>query len=142
MRESQPAAFALRSDVDVCVWSLQFGQSVDSASAENFVRVCHEGTLNAFGYIQASKQQKKYLQCSPDFKYAIVCEANRHVFIYKGAHDTASSLKNRSTNTRANIGQQKLITLDESDDVYGIHCENETTFLITKNRFLCLQFTA
>lgn len=99
----------------------------------------HEGTLNAIGYVQASKQQKKFIQCSPDMSYAIICEPQRHIFYYKETYDTAGGLKNRSNGTKANIGQQKLITLDETDEVLGILCENDATILLTQKQILCLQ---
>lgn len=142
LRAGQPPAFALRSDVDVCIWLPLFRLGLDSGDSRNNLQVQHEGTLNAFGYIQASKQQKKFIQCAPDFNYSIVCESIRHVFVYKGAYETASGLKNRSTNKKANIGQQKLITLDETDDVIGILCENNFTILLTQREILCLQINS
>lgn len=141
MRENQPPAFAQRSDVDICVWLPICGE-FNEQSTERRLQIRHEGTLNAIGYIQASKQQKKFIQCPPDFSYTIICEPNRHLFIYKGTYDSASGLKNRTTNARANIGQQKLITLDEADEVLGILCENNVTILLTQNRVLCLQVNA
>lgn len=142
MPENQPSAFALRSDVDIFVWLPMFTSNFNEQSIERHLQIRHEGTLNAIGYIQASKQQKKFIQCSPDFSYSIICEPNRHLFIYKNSYDTANGLKNRTTNARANIGQQKLITLDESDEVLGILCENDVAILLTQNRILCLQIKA
>lgn len=98
--------------------------------------------MNAFGYVQASKQQKKFLQCSPDMNYSIICEPHRHIFIYKANYDTASGLKNRNTAKKVSIGQQKLLTMKESDEVLGIVCENDTTMLLTQKQILCLQINA
>lgn len=102
----------------------------------------HEGTLNAFGYVQASKQQKKFLQCAPDMSYSIISESQRHIFVYKSNYDTASGLKNRNSSKKVSIGQQKLITMDESDEVLGIVCENEITVLLTQKQILCLQINS
>lgn len=142
MPETQPPAFASRSDVDICVWLPLIATNPIDQNIERLIHVRHEGTLNAIGYIQASKQQKKFMQCSPDFSYSIICEPNRHLFIYKSTYESANGLKNRSTNAKANIGQQKLITLDETDEVLGILCENDVTILLTQNRVLCLQIKA
>lgn len=140
LRAGQPLAFALRSDVDVCVWLPMVRPSIDqSAATRNELQLRHEGTLNAFGYIQASKQQKKYIQCAPDFSYSIVCEPHRHIFIYKGAYESASGLKNRNSAEKISIGQQKLVTMDETDEVVGLICENEVTILLTQHNVLCLQ---
>lgn len=140
LRAGHPPAFALRSDVDVCVWLPFIRPPIDqSASTRSELQLRHEGTLNAFGYIQASKQQKKYLHCAPDFSYSIVCEPHRHIFIYKGAYESASGLKNRNSSEKISIGQQKLVTMDDTDEVVGLVCENEVTMLLTQSQILCLQ---
>lgn len=140
LRAGQPPAFAVRSDVDVCVWLPIIRPPIDqSADRRTNVQLRHEGTLNAFGYIQASKQQKKYIQCAPDFSYSIVCEPHRHIFIYKGAYESASGLKNRNSGEKICIGQQKLVTMDEADEVVGLICENEVIILLTPHQILCLQ---
>lgn len=140
LRPGHPLAFALRSDVDACIWlpyTIQTG-----AANEALLNVKHEGTLNAFGYIQASKQQKKFMQCSPDMNYAIICEPHRHIFVYKSTYNTASGLKNRNSSAKVSIGQQKLVTMDASDEVLGILCQNEVTILLTQNKVLCLQINS
>lgn len=139
LRAGSPLAFALRNDVDACVW-LPCVQP--NATNEITVNMKHEGTLNALGYIQASKQQKKFMQCSPDMGYAIICESQRHIFVYKSSHDSASGLKNRNSSTKISIGQQKLITMDSSDELLGIVCQNETTILLTQKHVLCLQINS
>lgn len=136
LRPGYPLAFALRSDVDACIW-LPYIQT--GASNESSLNVKHEGTLNALGYIQASKQQKKFMQCSPDMNYAIICEPHRHIFMYKSTYATATGLKNRNSSTKISIGQQKLITMDDSDEVLGIVCQNEITFLLSQKHIFCLQ---
>lgn len=136
LRANSPLAFVLRSDVDAIVW--QPTTSVTADGEQNFA-VRHEGTLNAIAYVQASKQQKKFIQCSPDMSYAIICEPRRHIFYYKGSYDTAGGLRNRNSAANISIGQQKLVTLDGSDEVLGILCENNVTILLTQKQILCLQ---
>lgn len=139
LRANSPTAFALRSDVDACIWLPNVQANQDG---QINLHMRHEGTLNAFGYVQASKQQKKFLRCSPDMKYSIICEAHRHIFVYKANYDTATGLKNRNTSTKLSIGQQKLITMDKTDEVLGIVCENETTILLAQKQILCLQINS
>lgn len=139
LRAGNPLAFALRNDVDTCIW---LPHIQPNATNETTLNIRHEGTLNAFGYIQASKQQKKFMQCSPDMNYSIVCEPHRHIFLYKSNYDTASGLKNRINSTKVSIGQQKLITMEESDEVLGIVCQNEATILLTQKHVLCLQINS
>lgn len=133
LRPGQPQALAIQHDVDACIWLPQI-----SLPNQTDWRLTHEGTINALGYIQASKQQKKFVQCSPDMSYAVICESSRHIFIYLSKHSSASTLKNRN-GMKVSIGQQKLFTLDDSDTVLGILVENEITMLLMKNRILCLK---
>lgn len=99
----------------------------------------HEGTLHAFGYVSASKKEKKFMLSSPDLSYAVICESIRHLFIYKGQYDTAGGLRRRS-GPQSLIGQQKLVTFDGSNgEILGISVENDIIFLLTENFILCLQ---
>ena len=141
LRPGQPPALAIRNDVDVCLWLPQVAASLNEDESVKWT-VQHEGTVNAFGYIQASKQQKKFIQCSPDMSYALICEPHRHIFIYKTTHDGASGLKNRGQSTKISIGQQKLVTMDEFDEVLGIVIENEVTLLLTQKHAICMQINA
>lgn len=90
-RPASLPAVVIRSDVDALIWVPRFTIADPSDWA-----LTHEATLNAFGYVQASKQQKKYLQCSPNANYAVICEPHRHVFIYNMNNSSAIGLKNRN----------------------------------------------
>lgn len=57
LRAGSPLAFALRNDVDTCVW-LPYVQP--NAESEVILNIKHEGTLNAFGYIQVMKHYQLY----------------------------------------------------------------------------------
>ncbi|XP_058444040.1 nudC domain-containing protein 1 [Malaya genurostris] len=129
LRPGFPAALAMRHDVDACLWLQQ-------SAADWSLR--HEGTLHAFGYVQASKQQRKFLMCSPDLEYAVICEAERHVFIYKASYGSASGLRNRN-GPQVTIGQQKLVTLEGCGEILGLSCENDYTILLTETKILVLQ---
>lgn len=129
-------AIVIRSDVDALVWVPKF--TVTNPSDWSLT---HEATLNAFGYVQASKQQKKYIQCSPNADYAIICEPHRHVFLYKMNHSSATGLKKRSGG-KVSIGQQKLFSMEEQDEIVGMVVEDEITFLLTEKNIFVLQINA
>lgn len=129
LRPGFPDAIALRNDVDACLW-------IQHPGTDWFLR--HEGTLHAFGYVQASKQQRKFMSCSPDVNYAVICEAQRHVFIYKGNYNTAGGLRNRN-GPQVSIGQQKLVSLEGNSEILGICCENDYTILLLEGEVLVLQ---
>ncbi|CRK91660.1 CLUMA_CG005310, isoform A [Clunio marinus] len=134
LRPGYPQAVAVRSDVDCCLW-LQQVSSNDEWSMK------HESTLHAFGYIQASKRERKFLACSPDTNLAVICESSRHLFIYKNSYNTAGGLRKRS-GPQLTIGQQKLVSFDGSNgEILGIVVDNEIILLLTENAILCLQLS-
>lgn len=132
LRPGQPNALAIRNDVDCCMW-LQQTTSDDEWTLK------HEGTLHAFGYIQASKRERKYLMSSPDLNTSVICESSRHLFIYKNSYNTASGLRKR-TGQQTTIGQQKLVSFDGTHgDIFGVSVENDIILLLTENAICCLQ---
>lgn len=101
----------------------------------------HEATLHAFGYIQASKRERKFLACSPDTNLAVVCESSRHLFIYKNSYNTASGLRKRS-GPQLTIGQQKLVSFDVANgEILGIIVENEIILVLSEKTISCLQLS-
>lgn len=65
--ESVPA-FCLRHDVDGCVWQL------DTPIDESTWPCEHVATFFAFGYVLASKQDKKFTCCSPGNCFFLNCK--------------------------------------------------------------------
>ncbi|XP_023303289.2 nudC domain-containing protein 1 [Lucilia cuprina] len=133
LRPGFPLAIATRQDVDCCLWLQQYNPSKPDEWS-----VRHEGNLHAFGYVQASKQQKKFMDCSPDLGYAIIAESYRHVFLYKTKYDTASGLRNRN-GPQVSIGKQHLITLEDAGEVLGLTTANSVATLLTEKCVLFLQ---
>lgn len=132
LRPGYPKAIAIRNDVDCCLWlQSQIQTDVDWS-------LKHEGTLNAFGFIQASKTNRKYLCCSPDLSVAVIVEPSRYVFIYKKKNNAANGLRKRN-GPQVQIGEQKLVQLASSEEVVGIHVENEVIMLLTETSLLCIQ---
>ncbi|XP_037818846.1 nudC domain-containing protein 1 [Lucilia sericata] len=133
LRPGFPLAIATRQDVDCCLWLQQYNPSKPDEWS-----VRHEGNLHAFGYVQASKQQNKFMDCSPDLGYAIIAESYRHVFLYKTKYDTASGLRNRN-GPQVSIGKQHLITLEDAGEVLGLTTANSVATLLTEKCVLFLQ---
>lgn len=134
LRPGLPNALALKHDVDACIW-LQTHNSTKSTDWQ----MSHETTIDAFSYVLASKQQKKFVGCAPNANYVVICEPERHVFIYKQTYDGAGNLRNRTTGTPVNIGQQKLVTLENTGEVIGMSVENDVTLLLTSQFIICIQ---
>ncbi|KAJ8978119.1 hypothetical protein NQ317_014174 [Molorchus minor] len=130
-RDLSPA-LGIRHDVDLCLWQPQ-------GIGDDF-SITHEGTLLAFGYVQASKQNRKFSCCPPDLSYSVICESSRHLFIYRQNKPVMSGeLRNRSTGRRVHTtAQQQVINLPE-EEIIGIYATNSILFLLCENSILALK---
>jgi len=134
IRAGFPPAFATRQGIDGAVWLQQF-----QPTRPDEWSVRHEGTLHAFGYVQASKEQRKFIDCCPDLDYAVICESYRHVFIYKPRNDSAGGLRNRN-GPQVIIGKQNLVTLDpDVGEVLGLVTAPNVITILTQHAVLYLQ---
>ena len=106
IKHNHPQAVCLRHDVDGLLW--QLGGNNTSTSKDKCT-VNHVATFHALGYVQASKQQKKFTSCSNDLSFAVICDCMRYVYIYLQPDAVASS---RNSGKSAN---QLVVTLPHGD---------------------------
>lgn len=94
----------------------------------------------SFNNCQASKEQKKFLSCTPDLSYSFICESSRHVFVYCQNKSIADGeLRNRSTGRRiGSIAEQRVISI-ENDEILGIYATNTELYLLTQNTLFCFK---
>lgn len=128
-------AIALRHDVDACIWQ-PYAQLVNSDTWP----IKHQGTLLAFGYVQSSKQNRKFITCPPNFSYSVVCEATKHIFVYQSTSE-GNHLRKRTGGVMKNvkIGQQHVFNIDKYGEVLGINATNEFLFILTETTLLALE---
>lgn len=123
-------AFCLRHDVDGCMWQLDIPTEESSWPCE------HVATFFAFGYVLASKQDKKFTCCSPDMSYAVICETKSRVFVYRRSTAVSTDLCNRKTSTKVSkIARQQLINLESTSPILGIYAANQYLFVLTSDTF-------
>jgi hypothetical protein len=116
----------LRHDVDGIVW-----QPVQS-SADSSPTWQHTGTFDAFGYVQASKQQRKFTMCDPSLSYVVVADCVRHIYVYRRPTSIASPLRNRRTGeTVAAIARQQLISLESTEEILGLRANSTDIFVVS-----------
>ncbi|NXA45399.1 NUDC1 protein, partial [Nothocercus julius] len=122
--------FCLRHDVDALLWQPRSDQP------ENMWE--HIATFNALGYVQASKQDKKFMACAPNYSYAALCECLRRVFIYRQPAPLPTVLYNRKEGRQVGqVAKQLVATLEASDPILGFQATNERLFVLTtKTLFL------
>ncbi|XP_073677570.1 nudC domain-containing protein 1 [Garra rufa] len=127
---SEMPAFCLRHDVDALLWQPRPNQDNDIWE--------HISTFNALGYVQASKRDKKFATCAPNFSYAALCECLRRVFIYRQPSPVDTVLFNRKQGRQVGqVAKQQVANLDTNDPVLGFRATNERLFVLTaKNLFV------
>ncbi|XP_058610296.1 nudC domain-containing protein 1 isoform X2 [Onychostoma macrolepis] len=129
---SEMPAFSLRHDVDALLWQPRPNQ--DNGVWE------HISTFNALGYVQASKRDKKFATCAPDFSYAALCECLRRVFIYRQPSPVDTVLFNRKQGRQVGqVAKQQVANLDTNDPVLGFRATNERLFVLTANNLFVLK---
>lgn len=90
------------------------------------------------GYVQASKQDKKFMACAPDYSYAALCECLRRIFIYRQPTPLSTVLYNRKEGRQVGqVAKQLVTTLEANDPILGFQATSERLFVLTtKNLFL------
>lgn len=121
---NDPRAFCVRHDVD----GLLFKPTQD---VNNPIK--HEATFNALGYVQASKQKRRFMCSPPDNSYVAIAEVERHVYIYKRSEPIDADLRNRKTGQSVKTtATQQIIKLPRSDVIHGITALNKSLYIITQ----------
>ncbi|KAL1109939.1 hypothetical protein AAG570_014096 [Ranatra chinensis] len=135
------AAFCVRSDVDGCVW--QPGKPPSGNDTSDWP--CpHVGTFLAFGYVQASKMQKKFTLAPPDMSYVAIADTTGHVIVYRRGVQVAGALRNRKTGRQVSqVASQQLVNLHTGQGValLGGFATDRYIFLLTSEKIYCLHVT-
>uniref|UniRef100_A0A5G2R6H0 NudC domain-containing protein 1 n=1 Tax=Sus scrofa TaxID=9823 RepID=A0A5G2R6H0_PIG len=103
--------FCLRHDVDALLWQPHSGTQDDMWE--------HIATFNALGYVQASKRDKKFFACAPNYSYAALCECLRRVFIYRQPTPMSTVLYNRKEGRQVGqVAKQQVASLETNDPIF------------------------
>jgi len=115
-------ALCIRSDVDGLVLKVEDG------------KLEHVATFPALGYVQASKQFRKFLVAPHNFNFSAICDDSRHIYIYRQPKPIENELRNRKTGVRvAGVAVQQVITLDNTEEILGMQATPSFLFIITKH---------
>ncbi|XP_073446293.1 nudC domain-containing protein 1 isoform X2 [Dendrobates tinctorius] len=124
--------FSLRHDVDALLWQPVLNQE------DNLWE--HAATFNALGYVQASKQDKKFFTCAPNFCYAALCECVRRIFIYRQPTPMSTVLYNRKEGRHVGqVAKQQVASLESSDPILGFQASNERLFVLTAKKLFVIR---
>lgn len=103
----------------------------------------HEGTLNAFGYVQASKQNRKFISTPSDCSYALIADLRTHLYLYKqespASNLPGTTLRNRKTGQLVqSIAKQYMISLENHDEILGLITTSERIYVLIANQFFVI----
>ncbi|XP_071451161.1 nudC domain-containing protein 1 isoform X2 [Hetaerina americana] len=136
-------ALCLRHGPDGLLWQPMKSDSPrsknESSNEPRNWSCSHVASFVSFGYVQASKQRKKFIACAPDASYVAVCEASQYVYIYRQPAQLAGDgqLRNRRTGEQINrVARQHLISLPSSQEILGVHASVSTLYLLLEDRLL------
>ncbi|XP_046396299.1 nudC domain-containing protein 1 [Ischnura elegans] len=138
-----PQAICLRHGPDGLLWQpvkSNNPQSRDESSSEQTYWSCsHVASFVSFGYVQASKQRKKFIACAPDASYVAVCEASQYVYVYRQPAQLAGDgqLRNRRTGQQiSRVARQQLISLPSSQEILGVHASVTALYILVEDKLL------
>ncbi|KAF1336746.1 hypothetical protein FI667_g119, partial [Globisporangium splendens] len=94
----------------------------DSDAEQQQVALVHTATLPAFGFVQASKQEKKFMTFHATGAFACIGEFEKRLFIYHGAPGDAEEAK---LHTR----KQHVVELGDHQ-LLGLRVTNDRTILV------------
>ena len=130
-----------RHDVDGLAWEpLVSSQSKGKA---NSLALEHSGTFAAIGYVQASKQQRKFTCSASDLSYVAIIDRVRHLYIYRQPSDIADGceLRNRTTGQKVKkVAKQQVVTLqDTNEEIIGAFASVKTLYIATKSSLFAIR---
>ncbi|XP_028316505.1 nudC domain-containing protein 1-like isoform X2 [Gouania willdenowi] len=129
---TQMPCFCLRHDVDALVWQPHPDQPGNMWE--------HVTTFNALGYVQASKRDKKFSTCAPNFSYASLCDCLRRTFIYRQPSTLETVLFNRRQGRQVGqVAKQQVASLDSDQPILGFRATNERAYILTSRRLYVLK---
>ncbi|XP_045549566.1 nudC domain-containing protein 1 isoform X1 [Salmo salar] len=132
LNPSEMPSFCLRHDVDALLWQPRPDQPSNMWE--------HIATFNALGYVQASKRDKKFATCPPNFSYAALGECLRRVFIYRQPSPVDTVLFNRMQGRQVGqVAKQQVASLESNNIVLGFRATNERLFVLTSNNLFVLK---
>nr|CAG4637140.1 EOG090X08S2 [Ceriodaphnia reticulata]SVE73029.1 EOG090X08S2 [Ceriodaphnia reticulata] len=129
-------AFCLRHDVDGLIWQ-PMGDELEQPW-----RCLHTAALQALGYIQASKEQRKFTVAPPNMTYAALCDAFTHVYIYRqpNCSSTGVDMVYRPTGRKVgNVARQQVLNIDSPEECLGAVATNTFLLILTSSTLFAVR---
>nr|CAG4648027.1 EOG090X08S2 [Moina brachiata]SVE93097.1 EOG090X08S2 [Moina brachiata] len=132
-------SFCLRHDVDGLLWQ-PMGDELESWGC------LHIAAVQAFGYIQASKEQRKFSVCPPNVSYAAICDSFNHVYIYRQPGHSSSTgvdLVHRPTGRKiGTVARQHVLNLDSTEECLGALASDNYLYILSPSSLFAVRVNA
>ncbi|EZA47477.1 hypothetical protein DMN91_005326 [Ooceraea biroi] len=116
-------AVCLRHDHDACVWAVD-----DDANDDAEWNIKHTHSFPGFGYVEASKTNKKFCVAPIDGSYIAIVEHTRHVFLYNKPDVDAQTAK------------QRIIDINyETSPIMGVVAMDRYLIILSKDKLYRLE---
>ncbi|KAL0104632.1 hypothetical protein PUN28_017400 [Cardiocondyla obscurior] len=114
----------LRYDHDACVWDMS------DSDNDNQWNLRHIHSFPGFGYVEASKTNKKFCVSPIDGSYVAIVEHTRHVFLYERPDVGTKSAK------------QRIMDFDcQASSIMGVVATNKHLIVLLKDKLCRLQIS-
>jgi hypothetical protein len=75
-----------------------------------------------------------------DMSYVAVCEASRHIYIYRQPVAISTELRNRRTGQHmAHVAKHQLVNLDSMSEVLGVQASRHMLYVLTVDTLYSLR---
>ena len=117
----------MRSDVDALIYEV--GPQLT---------LTHKSALNAFGFVQASKRDKRFMGFTYNNDWAVIVESRRHVYIYRQPEPNSiyadQYVVDLEDGRSGGKGGEVLGAQQIAEDCIAILTEDSVAFLVFERR--------
>ena len=83
-------------------------------------------TFNALGYVQASKEDRKFTVSPPSLKFVAISDCKRHVFVYVQPPE----------GLKGNSAMEGVHTLSDRTDILGLRASDKGLVFVLTSKML------
>ena len=108
---------------------------------ESHLKMNHCAVFNAFGFVEASKRNKKFAYISNDFEYALIVETSKLVYVY-GQPTDEEAKRNSASQYLVDVSNPDFQAMTDEDQkeelIHGVAQLDRHTFMVLKRSSFCI----
>jgi hypothetical protein len=119
------------------VHGLVFHIVINKYQKDHSISLVHAHTFPALAYVQASKNQKKFLQFHPSGSWAVLAEFEKRVWLYRGHPDSNNTALDKGQHVHSQVLDE--LEAAENKTILGLQFVSPTSILVlTKSHLVHL----